>query len=84
MDRPLAQPERGGGAGARVDDGGLSSARQPGRRDVDRLLEEGAVERVGLVEEREHLELAVGQQALQRDLAPGDEVLDQEWLPASG
>ena len=38
------------------------------RRDVDRLLEVRAVERVRLVEEREHLERAAAQEPLDRDL----------------
>ena len=54
--------------------------RQARGRDVDRLLEEGAVERVGLVEERQHVQLAVGQQPLQRHLEAGDERLDQEMV----
>ena len=46
-------------------------------RDVNRLLEEGAVERVGLIEDGQHLELATKQESLDRDLFARDEILDQ-------
>ena len=44
---------RGGRAADRVDDRALHGRRRRRRRDVDRLLEERAVERIGLVEDRE-------------------------------
>ena len=49
-----------------------------GRRDVDRLFEVRADQRVGFVEDREHLERAVAQQAFDRDLLSGDVLLDQQ------
>ncbi len=49
-------------------------------RDVQGLLEVGAVERVGLVEERQHLELAAAQDALERHLGTGNELLDADAM----
>ena len=46
------------------------------RRDVDRFLEERALERIGLVEDRERPQRAVLEQALERELGAGDVLLD--------
>ena len=65
----------------------LGGLRQARRRDVDRFFEKGAVERVGLVEEGEHVESTRHEQSLERHFRPGDEVLHQELpggLTASG
>ena len=56
----------------------LHGPRQPRRRHVDRLFEEGAVERVRLVEDREHGQLSARQHAFERDLRPRDERLDEQ------
>ena len=61
------------GSGDRV----LQRRRMTRGRDVERLLEKRPVERIGLVEEREHVEMTAHQQALERDLGSGDELLDQ-------
>ena len=57
----------------------LNLRRQAGRRDVDRLLEEGTVERVGLVEERKHAQLPSHEEAFESNLHPGDEILDEDF-----
>ena len=64
-------------AGA-LDDARLGRPAEPTRCHVDALLEERAVERIGLVEDGQHLEPTVAQQTLYRDLHPGDEGLDQQ------
>ena len=56
----------------------LGDPAETARGDVDALLEERTVKRIGLVEDRQHLEPAVEQQPLQRDLRPRDEGLDQK------
>ena len=53
------------------------AVRRRRRRDVDRLLEERAVERIGLVEDGKHVQRAVVHQPLERVLASGDEPFDQ-------
>ena len=75
IDRTL---DRGG-------DGLPPRGRKSRRRDVDRLLEEGTLERVRLVEEREHAEPPGCHEPLDRHLDPGNVALDQErarLLPA--
>ena len=62
----------------RVGDAALIGRRAPRRRDVEGFLEGRAVERIGLVEQRQHLERAAGQDALQRELGPGDERFDED------
>ena len=57
----------------------LNLRRQARRRDVDRLLEEGTVERVGLVEERKHAQLPSHEEAFESNLHPGDEILDEDF-----
>src|SRR5262249_28052893 len=59
--------------------GRLSLARKTRRRDVDGLFKERAVERVGLVEDRQHLEPSRGQQALERDLVARDELFEKNF-----
>ena len=59
----------------RLDDSILDLRRRRRRRDVDRLFEERAVERFGLVEDRQDVQRAVVQQRLDRVLASGDEAL---------
>ena len=44
-------------------------------REVDGLLEKGAIERIGLIEDREHAQLATREQPLQREFAAFDERL---------
>lgn len=48
------------------------------RRDVQGFLEEWTVERIGLVEEGEHVQRTVMHQSFKRKLAAGDEAFDQE------
>ncbi len=60
----------------RIHDGLLNVARGPGWRDVNRLLEEGAHERVGLVEKRQHSQAPVVHQSLDGELGPGQVSLD--------
>ena len=56
----------------------LDRFRQPRRRDVDRLFEEGTVERIRLVEDREHGQRPARQHAFEGDLRPRDERLDEK------
>src|SRR5919108_4044457 len=56
----------------------LYRGREARWRDVDRLLKKRAVQRVGLVEERQHAQLAVGDEALQGHLSPWDEAFDED------
>ena len=78
---PATRPKGGHRPADTFGDARLGGPAEPARGDVDALLEVRAVERVGLVEERQHLEPAVGEQALDRDLRPGDEGLDQQPRP---
>ena len=78
MHGPLAEPERGARPERDPLDPLLRLPREPRRRHVDGLLEERAVERVRLVEERERLEPARHEEPLERDLAAGDELLDEQ------
>jgi hypothetical protein len=80
VDGSVAQPDRVRRAGRLALDRGEQVVRQPRRRDVDRLLEVGPVERIGLVEDREHVEPAVAHQRLDRHLGAGHEALDQKAL----
>ena len=50
------------------------------RRDVERFLEERAVERIRLVEERQDVQRPVMEQPFERKLAAGDEAFDQHAL----
>ena len=80
MDRALPQPHGGRRRRHRGGQRGQHRGRLAGRGDIDRLLEEGTVERVGLVEDRQHLEDPVHQEGLDRHLGAGDEALDQDRL----
>ena len=80
VDRALAQAEgRAGGRGDRLD-APLDVGRQPRGRDVDRLLEVRALERVRLVEQRQRVERAAHEQAFQRDLDARHVRLGQQEL----
>ena len=81
MDRPLLEPERPRRPARLGRDRELDVGRESRGRHVDRLLEVRPVEGVGLVEERQHVELAPDQEPLERDLPAGNEVLDQDLLP---
>ena len=80
MHGPLREPERGTGRDRDALDRGLRGRGQARGRHVDRLLEERAVERIRLVEERERLQAAPQQEALERNLAPRHERLHQQVL----
>src|SRR5215467_3633075 len=56
VDGALGEPERRARVAAHRGDTGLDGFRQTRRRHVDRLLEERAVERIGLVEDRQHVQ----------------------------
>ena len=75
---PVSRPSARAAAAAPSASAGLIGRRQPRRRDVDGLLEGRPVERVGLVEQRQHLKGAARQDALQRELRPGDERFDEQ------
>ena len=57
---------------------------QPRRRDVKRLLERRTVQRIGLVEQRHHLQVPARQDAFDGELGPGDERLDQDLFGGRG
>src|SRR5436309_4385455 len=61
VDRSLREAEGSAGVAGHRGDAGLRRLGQPRRRDVDRLLEERAVEWVGLVEERQDVERSADQ-----------------------
>ena len=61
-----------------VDDAVVSLIRQAGRRDVNRLLEIRALERVGLVENRENAQLAPGEQCFDGNFRAGNVALDEQ------
>src|ERR1700737_521155 len=69
----MAQPGGGSFSTRGLDDPRLRRRIPPRWRDIDGLLEEGSVERIGLVEDGQHLELAVAKQGLDRQLVAGDE-----------
>ena len=69
--RPLAQPEGAGRIGGQRLDPAQGLGRKPGRRHVERLLEVRPLERIGLVEDRQHLELAGSHERLDGDLDAG-------------
>ena len=56
--RAFDEPKCRGRSGRGGLDGGEDRGRLPGRRDVDGLLEKGAVQGIGLVEHGQHLQLA--------------------------
>ncbi len=77
VDRTVAQAERGGGAADTADDGALHVVGCGRGREIDRLLEERAVQRIGLVEDRERVQPAAGQQPFERVLTAGNESFDE-------
>ena len=78
MNRPRREP--GGGARARhvMPDLILHGARQSRWRDVQGFLEVGPFQRIGLVEQRERRQLPPVEHALERVLASGNVVFDDE------
>ncbi len=70
VDRALGQADRRRGGRGRPLDQGQALRRQPRRGHVDRLGEVRPVQRVRLVEDRQDLEPAVPEQALDGDLQP--------------
>ena len=72
-DRPIARAARPTAATIAC----CSSREAPRRRDVDRFLEERTVERIGLVEDRQHVKRPVVQHPFDREFAPVNEVLDE-------
>src|SRR5579884_3950432 len=78
MYRPLAQANRSSSQRDATGNVLLHPFGQARRRDINGLLKKRAVQRVRLVEKRENLQLAVRENAFQRDLEAGDEVLNQK------
>src|SRR5207253_7134114 len=60
----------------------LARAGQTRGRDVNGFLEVGAVERIGLVEQRQRRQCAVDEQALQGHFETRNELLDQDLAGA--
>src|SRR5262249_20510901 len=63
MNRAVAEAEYADRLGNRLEQFALRGLGRPGRRRVDRLFEVRALERIGLVENRERAELAMGGKA---------------------
>ena len=78
MNRPVPQAERQGAVRGDLRDPLLHLSAEPRRSHIDRLLKVGPFERVRLVEQGEDCQLTLSQQAFERDLAPRDEILDQD------
>ena len=78
VDGPVAQPEGAGGVAGHTLDGGEDLGGLPRRGDIEGLLEVRAVEWLGLVEHREHVEPAAAKQPFDGDLVAGDVLLDQQ------
>ena len=81
MDRSLPQPQRPRRPHSNRLDLRQDRGRQPRRRHVQRLLEVRPLERVGLVEDRQHLQTASAQQPLDRHLRAGQVALQQQRRP---
>ena len=81
MDRSLPQPQRTCRPRSNRLDLDQDGARQPRRRHVQRLLEVRPLERIGLVEDRQHLQTASPQQPLDRHLHAGQVALQQQQRP---
>ena len=76
MHGTIPQAERAHGILRDLPDCSLLQKGEAGGSHVDRLFEEGAVERVGLVEEGEDVEPAGHEQPLERHFGSGDELFD--------
>ena len=89
MDRTVGEAQRTSRSRRGLANPRLLLGRKARGRHIDRLLEERAIQWVGLVEDGQHLELATSEQPLDRDLLARDEVFDQHGLtrtigPAGG
>ena len=78
---PSRSPSAAGPGGDGLHHPLLERGRVARRRDVEGLLEERAVERVRLVEERQDLEPPAPEEPLERHLGAGDEALDEDPAP---
>src|SRR3989449_10412477 len=77
VDRSVPEPERVDRRLRTRRDFLLGRPREARRRDVDRFLEKRAVQRVGLVEDREHPQRGLRHEPFHRDLPPRPEFLDE-------
>src|SRR5262249_33481392 len=80
VDGPVPQTDRARGIRNRRLDLARFAFRRLGRRRVDLLFEERALERVRLVEDGKHARLAIREQRFDRVLAPGDESFDEHAI----
>ncbi len=76
------QPQRRRCRPGRIGDGRLHSRGQPRGRDIDRLFKKGAVERVGLVEQGQHVQPAAVEHSLQRHFKAGEKGFHQVGVRA--
>src|SRR5215212_6236304 len=81
VDRSLAHPQSRGGFSGPRRDSSLCLLRQPRGGDVDRLLEEGAFQWIGFVEQRQRLQAPARQQAFERNLETREIALDKQLAP---
>ena len=77
MDRAMRQADRASGKADSDRHLLLQLPRRAGRRDIDGFFEERAVQRIGFVEERQHVERPMIQDSFDRELAALHEALDQ-------
>src|SRR6185503_19825287 len=77
VDWPFGQSHRANRRGGRLDYLLLNFRAQPRRRHVNRFLEERTVERIRLVEDREHSKLAIGHQTFDGDFKARNKLFDQ-------
>src|SRR5207247_10544221 len=80
MDRTVPETDGARGLCHRPDDGLLHPLRRARWCDVQRLLKEWTVERIGFVEHRQQVSLAAVDERLDGILAAGNEALDQRVL----
>src|SRR6267378_2570178 len=83
MHRALRQPHCASRRCGRLDYLPLDMSLETRRRHVDGLLEEGTVERIGLIEDREHSKAPVCDQSFDRHLKPRDEFLNERFARES-
>ena len=74
---PCCRPSAVTASRDRVDDRSLSRVIEPRRCHVDRLLEEWTGQRIGLVEDGDHLENSLVHKAFERYLNPVHVALDK-------
>jgi hypothetical protein len=78
MNRSVAKPKRCRDIGGARGDLVLNRCGQTRWRDVNRLLKERTIQRIGFIEEGEHMQLTVCQESLKGDFSPRDKAFDED------